>query len=536
MLNILEKKSIGVDISDYSIEVAELKKIGAIVSIDKLGRIVLPAGIVKNGRIINKEELAKYLKSVLAQAEPKAITAKKIIFSFPGNQTFFHIFSRDCAGGKMSVEEKDSIVFEEAWSNIPIAKKEMLVYYQVLQEDKNKIDFLIVAASRNVVTEWQDFFKTNGFEVDVFDIEALANFRSLAIEAKKPVCVIDFGSDATNVYVFAKQKLIFEYTINIGGEDLTAEIAKVLGIELVEAEKMKIESGLSDAESKIFPIVIKNLESISEEIKYALDYFTKAHALSVEKIIFIGGSSQLAGLTDYFQTNLNLPVSLGEAKLLAGKKLEFIGVVGAAHRGLYKDEADEPMIPLTMEDFFAEDDEIENEHSTVVNKKVSDESNFLADNRDQEASKKLRFGKIILTIICVLGLVMLGGAYYYRLQRQEKNKSEIEEAVKKIEEITNYQSVESVATTTTEVKIDKITETASSSVPEIVSGPQIVIGETELGYLNVRAGAGKNFEIIATVKPGETYELIKKEGEWTNIRISADKTGWVSNKYISSKN
>ena len=95
MFNIITKKTIGIDIADHSIEVVELKKVGSRISVNKISRINLQSGIVKNGRIINEEELAKFLREAMLNAQPKPITAKKIIFGFPESQTFFHTFTYD---------------------------------------------------------------------------------------------------------------------------------------------------------------------------------------------------------------------------------------------------------------------------------------------------------------------------------------------------------------------------------------------------------------------------------------------------------
>ncbi|RID85256.1 N-acetylmuramoyl-L-alanine amidase [Peribacillus asahii] len=47
--------------------------------------------------------------------------------------------------------------------------------------------------------------------------------------------------------------------------------------------------------------------------------------------------------------------------------------------------------------------------------------------------------------------------------------------------------------------------------------------------VNVRAGAGLSFPVIGQLTKGEEHVVIKEEGDWIQIKLSAAKTGWVAN-------
>ena len=80
MLNVLNKNSIGLDISDYNIEIAELERKGSTAKVMSLGRIKLSAGIVELGRIKDEEKLLIAVKKAFISAKPIPITGKKVIF------------------------------------------------------------------------------------------------------------------------------------------------------------------------------------------------------------------------------------------------------------------------------------------------------------------------------------------------------------------------------------------------------------------------------------------------------------------------
>jgi len=63
----------------------------------------------------------------------------------------------------------------------------------------------------------------------------------------------------------------------------------------------------------------------------------------------------------------------------------------------------------------------------------------------------------------------------------------------------------------------------------------VVVEETEVGYLNIREGAGVNFKIVTTVKPGEAYKLLENQGEWSKIQLSPELFGWAASKYLQEK-
>ena len=60
---------IGLDISDLSIKLVQLKKVGTKIKIQAWGKISLPLGLLENGDIKNKPELAKAIKKLIHPAE-----------------------------------------------------------------------------------------------------------------------------------------------------------------------------------------------------------------------------------------------------------------------------------------------------------------------------------------------------------------------------------------------------------------------------------------------------------------------------------
>lgn len=50
--------------------------------------------------------------------------------------------------------------------------------------------------------------------------------------------------------------------------------------------------------------------------------------------------------------------------------------------------------------------------------------------------------------------------------------------------------------------------------------------------LNVRKGPGTNYDRITVISLGTEFTILKKEGDWYNIRLKDGKEGWVHSGFI----
>ncbi len=79
-----------------------------------------------------------------------------------------------------------------------------------------------------------------------------------------------------------------------------------------------------------------------------------------------------------------------------------------------------------------------------------------------------------------------------------------------------------------EVK-DWLKESGLITSPEMPVVKKVV---TSGGNLNMRSGPGILFDVVASLTNGSTCMVMKVEGEWTMIRLSSGKTGYVKNQYL----
>lgn len=51
--------------------------------------------------------------------------------------------------------------------------------------------------------------------------------------------------------------------------------------------------------------------------------------------------------------------------------------------------------------------------------------------------------------------------------------------------------------------------------------------------VNIRNGPGLSYQLVKQVKRGEEFTIIKEQGDWIQIQLSAAKTGWVANWVVT---
>lgn len=300
------KSSFGLDISDHSIEVLELSSKNKVKA---FARILLEQGIVKDGKILNKEKLAEKIKEVVAKAK---IKSKKVVLALPESKTFIHFF------------EKPEDIKEQAAKLIPWNLEE--IYFDIQ-------DTLYVAVPKSIVDGYLEVLNKLGLEPIAFEIESLALGRALRA---KNCLVVDIGARTTNLSIFDKnKKLKISANVAMAGNHFTKSIADKLKISLREAEKLKASYGLNETkkEGEVMLVLQKELQPIIEKIKKIINFYGK----DINQVLLVGGSAQIPKIDSYFSSNLNLKVSIGKssiAKQLKQKSILFNMVIGLALRAL----------------------------------------------------------------------------------------------------------------------------------------------------------------------------------------------------------
>ncbi len=341
----LSKTSVGLDITDNSIEVVQLRNTVGNIKLMGKNRMTLPVGIVDQGVVKSEKKLALALKKLFSTAGPTPIRQREVVFGIPERHVYTHVLTMPT----MKKKEIEDAVKEGVFTDIPLEKDNILFEYRVISRSKDSMNVLVVAADKSVVTSWKTFFKKLGLRVSFFDIETLAVFRDLyRAVPKEPVCIIDMGSYTTNIAIFDHTGLHHAYTLYSGGHHMTEIIARALGSTYDDAEKEKVNVGFAIKNKKAQLALKDVIIDIGDEIKRIISFYEKQYEKDIKEIVLVGGMSQMKGMTRVLKKITKKEVKIGQSQTVAnGDALLYIEAIGLALKPLNTKWQKEPHILLS---------------------------------------------------------------------------------------------------------------------------------------------------------------------------------------------
>ena len=105
----------------------------------------------------------------------------------------------------------------------------------------------IILADKEYKKKIFSIFRKAGIEIDGIVPITLAE-RNLVLdvnELKENIMILDVGAGNTEIGVFSNSTFIYNNTINLGGDNITSDIAYCLNISREEADKLKRQYGLA---------------------------------------------------------------------------------------------------------------------------------------------------------------------------------------------------------------------------------------------------------------------------------------------------
>lgn len=330
----LQPETFGLDISDLSLKIVKLKKRKGGLDLASFGEKEIKPGIIKEGGIIDQEELVRVINEIIKGVKKGKLKTKYVIASLPEEKAFFQVIKMP----KVAPEDLKSAVIYEAENYIPMPIENVYLDFQDISPVKKQsehLDILISAMPKDIVDPYFTVLKKVGLEPQALEVESLAISRAIIKDgfSKEPTLIIDFGATRTSFIIFVGRSLRFTSSISVSSGSFTEIISKSLGVDLGKAEKLKIKYGLEEKiklkmknekteikkeRSKIFDALVPVLVDLTQQIKTHLEYYTThgtkenlpANGRNVSKILLCGGGSNLKGLSQLLSQELKLPVEI----------------------------------------------------------------------------------------------------------------------------------------------------------------------------------------------------------------------------------
>lgn len=325
------KKNIflGIDIGTSAIKIVELKASGGKPMLSNYAWAPLKGFSRKNyaSQAYFDTVLSKYLNRMFKEGK------------FRGRQTYVSI---PAFGGlvtlidfpKMARSDMEQAIRFEAHKYIPTSLDEVVISWDVIDglapgttsentdgkefpvfgsgnpSSGEKVNVLLVAASKNRVVRYEKLIRDAGLELKSIELESFSMVTSLVGNDGGTFVIIDIGSRICNIIIVEKGIIRATRNIDAGGGDVTRTIAKSMEIDEARAEKLKMSS--KDFFGKESYISFPALESIAAETSRMINSIYKDQPQKkVDAAILSGGTAKLTGVQDYFSRALDLKIVEG---------------------------------------------------------------------------------------------------------------------------------------------------------------------------------------------------------------------------------
>ncbi|MDP2684254.1 MAG: pilus assembly protein PilM [bacterium] len=335
MINIgLSKKVIGLDISDHSMELVRVEKKGGKFVIESKARTTIEPNIIKFGDIVDTEKLRTAVIDLIAKTNIKIETHDTVIIGLPTSQTYATTF-------KIKTEINHNLINAiriKLSTEIPLEPAKTSFTYKILEKNDGVNQVLVVSANSDIIQKYIDFFSKLGIKNVHITSEFYGQANGLGLNKKKNArCVLDIGSNTTNINLFDNNGMRFSYQSNTAGNKCIGNIAKSINKPTDTARELFHKDGLVSDDKEYLSAVTQCFDDIVLELKRVFKYVLEHFGLAVEDIILIGGLSQTNGILKYFETKLtDKKIEIGTSPYTDQKDFLFIEAIGLAIVGFDK--------------------------------------------------------------------------------------------------------------------------------------------------------------------------------------------------------
>ncbi|AKF08363.1 type IV pilus assembly protein PilM [Sandaracinus amylolyticus] len=306
------KHLVGVDIGSSSIKVCELKegRRGA-RQLVRFAYHPLPPQTIVDGHIINSAAVVEGLDKLFHKQKNRDVALR-----VSGHSV---IIKKITMPLMTSAELREQINWE-AEQHIPFDLAEVEIDWQVLQQrqEQGQMDVLLVAAKKEEVNDLTNIAAEAKLRPRVVDLDAFTVQNAFevtqqgGIPTDRTIALIHVGASLTTLNILSAGTTAFTRDIANGGNQITEEIQRSLGISAEEAEAYKCGGdGRGLVPREVPEIVQQVVEQLAGEIQRSLDFYLATSGEGeVHRVVVSGGTANIRALLDAIERRARVPVEL----------------------------------------------------------------------------------------------------------------------------------------------------------------------------------------------------------------------------------
>ena len=314
---------LGIDIGSSAIKIIQLSEKEGKAVLENYGELALGpyAGLaVGQATSLSKEKIKEALKDIFREAN---IEGKHAALSIPMSSTLLSLVELP----NVDKKQLNSMMPIEARKYIPVPVSEVVLDWwtlpkqdkvddkEVTEETNNykndKIEVLLAAIHNDTINKYKEIQNSLGLVTGLFEIDVFSSIRSVVGKNSSVVMVLDMGAGTTKLAVVDFGILRMQHIINMGSQDISITLSKMLHIEIDKAEEIKREQGLLSDNSEAVAAMQLPLNHIITEINRFITNYKKKNTQPISKIVLTGGGILLKGLPEFARKNIDINIEVG---------------------------------------------------------------------------------------------------------------------------------------------------------------------------------------------------------------------------------
>lgn len=311
-----------------------------------------PSRGLKNGVVVNIKEVTEVVKKTIKEAENRAgKKIKRVWVSIAGE----HVEGKEIRGFvKVRGEEKiisrreikevikdaSRLILPREREILHILPSEFIVDDQRGIKNPEGLSGARLEAKVYIVTVLSTFkrniensIREGGWEVEGVVLQSLASAEATLLPEEKElgVVLLDIGGGTTDISIFYGGGLRYTSSLGVGGNHITQDISRAMGITLSQAEEIKINFGTLFSSREKERIEVERMggrgktyfkkENLVHIIRLRMEEIMELILREINKsgwrgyltsgAVITGGSSLLPGVKELSEKILGLPTRIG---------------------------------------------------------------------------------------------------------------------------------------------------------------------------------------------------------------------------------
>lgn len=311
------KNLVGVDIGSSSIKVCEIKERGKDKrQLVRFGYHPLPPQTIVDGHVMNAGAIVEGLEQLFAKTRRRDVALR-----ISGHS----VIIKKIAMPIMTDAELSEQINWEAEQHIPFELSDVQIDYQILakREEQSQMDVLLVAAKREEISDLVNLaieakLRPKVVDLDAFAVQNCFEEAYKAIDIPQTIVLLHVGASLTTLNILAGGITAFTRDVLSGGNAITEEVQRRLGIGYEEAEAYKCSTTLENVPKEVASIIQESTEILAGEIQRSLDFYLATSGdRDVHRLYISGGTANLQPLHEAISRRQQIEVVRLDPVLMA---------------------------------------------------------------------------------------------------------------------------------------------------------------------------------------------------------------------------